>query len=126
MKYTDLAILTLLYILITHTFFKEKLLQSQSIPSDIKKSYEFCTIFCGKQLIVVPTCVTRSSSTIIHYILARFPDRISQQSVIDVGMFDHQIIYCNKKISSMKRGTHRQIRCRSLKNTQLIFMKKPW
>ena len=88
MKYTDLAILTLLYILITHTFFKEKFLQSQSIPSDIKKLYEFCTIFCGRKLIVVPTCVTRSSSTIIHHILGRFPDRISQQSVIDVGMFD--------------------------------------
>ena len=31
-------------------------------------------------------------------------------------MSDHQIIYCTRKISRTERGTHKQIRCRSLRN----------
>ena len=73
-------------------------------------------MFGLKQLIEVPTRVTCSSSTIIDHILASFPDRVSQQSVIDVGLSDHQIIHCTRKISRIKRGTHKQIRYRSLKN----------
>ena len=69
-----------------------------------------------KQLIEVPTRVTCSSSTVIDNILASFPNRVSQQGVIDVGLSDHQIIYCTRKVSRTKRGTHKQIRCRSLKN----------
>ena len=73
-------------------------------------------MFGLKQLLEVPTRVTCSSSTIIDHILASFPDRVSQQGVIDVGLSDHQIIYCTRKISRIKRGTHKQIRYRSLKN----------
>ena len=97
-------------------FQKSNLLQSQSIPSDNKKYYELCTMFGLKQLTEVPTRVTCSSSTIIDHILASFPDRVSQQGVIDVGVSDHQIIYCTRKISRIKRDTHKQIRYRSLKN----------
>ena len=38
-----------------------------------------------KKLIEVPTRVTCSSSTIIDPTLATFPNRVSQQGVIDVG-----------------------------------------
>ena len=31
-------------------------------------------------------------------------------------MLDHQIICCTRKISRIKRGTHKEIRCRLLKN----------
>ena len=31
-------------------------------------------------------------------------------------MSDHQIIYCTRKISRTERGTHKQIRCGSLRN----------
>ena len=69
-----------------------------------------------KQLIEVRTRVTCSSSTIIDHMLGSFPNRVSQQSVIDVGLSDHQILYCTKKISRIKRGMHKEIRYRSLKN----------
>ena len=59
-----------LYLNNSYIFQKNNLLQSQSIPSDIKKFYEFCTMFGLKQLIEVPTRVTCSSSTIIDHILA--------------------------------------------------------
>ena len=73
-------------------------------------------MFGLKQLIEIRTRVTCSSSTIIDHILASFPDKVSQQDAIDVGLSDHQIIYCTRKISRIKRGTHKQIRYRSLKN----------
>ena len=73
-------------------------------------------MFGLKQLIEFPARVTCSSSTIIDHILASFPNRVSQQGVIDVGLSDHQIIYCTRKISRIKRGTHKQIRYHSLKN----------
>ena len=72
-------------------------------------------MFGLKQLTEVPTRVTCNSSTIIDHILASFPNRVSQQGVTDVGLSDHQIIYCTRKISRIKRGTHKQIRYRSLK-----------
>ena len=100
----------------TYMFQKNSLLQNQSIPSDIKKYHEFCAMFGLKQLIEVPTRVTCSSSTIIDHILANFPNRVLRQGVIDVGLSDHQIIYCTRKISRIKRGTHKEIRCCSLKN----------
>ena len=107
----------------SYIFQKNNLLQSQSIPSDIKKYYELCAMFGLKQLIEVPTHVTCSSSTIMDHILASFPNRVSHQGGIDVGLSDHQIIYCTRKISRIKRGTHREISCCSLK-TQLIILKK--
>ena len=92
------------------------MLQSQSIPSDIKKYHEFCTMFGPKQLIEVPTRVTCSSSTITDHMLAISANRVSQQGVIDVGLSDHQIIYCTWKISRIKRCVHKEIRCHSSKN----------
>ena len=73
-------------------------------------------MFGLKQLIEFPTRVTCSSSTIIDHILATFSNRVSQQGVIDVELSDHQIIYCTRRISGIKRGTHKQIRYRSLNN----------
>ena len=73
-------------------------------------------MFCLKESIEVPTRVTCSSSTIINYILASFPNRVSQQVVIDVGLSDHQILYWTREISRIKRSTHKEIRFRSLKN----------
>ena len=105
-----------LYFNNAYIFQKNNFLQSHSIPSDIKKYYEFCTMLGLKQLIEVPTRVTCSNSTIIDHILASFPNRDSQKGVVDVGLSDHQIIYCTRKFSKTKRGTHKEIRCHSLKN----------
>ena len=69
-----------LYLNNSYILQKNNLLQSQSIPSDTKKYYEFCTMFGLKQLTEVPTRV-------IDHILASFPNRVSQQGVIDVLTF---------------------------------------
>ena len=50
-----------LYLNNSYIFQKNNLLQSQSIPNDIKKYYEFCTMFGFKQLIEIPKRLTCSS-----------------------------------------------------------------
>lgn len=84
-----------------------------SVPNDAKKilkKYEFFTTFDLNQLIVSPTRITCSSSLIIDNILAGFPDIVTQQRILNGRLFDHQLIYCARKISKTKRSGHRQIK----------------
>ena len=69
-----------------------------------------------KQLIKVPTRTTTSSSTIIDHILASYLERVAQCGVIEVSLSDHQLIYCTRKISRIKRGSHKQMQFRSFKH----------
>ena len=69
-----------------------------------------------KQLIKCPTRVTFSSSSILDHVLASFPDRVSQSGVIQIGISNHQLIYCTRKTARIKSYCHKQITFRSLKN----------
>ena len=69
-----------------------------------------------KQLIESPTRITCSSSSIIDHILASLSDRVTQQEILNVGLSDHQLIYCTRKITRIKRVGHKQITFRSFKN----------
>ena len=62
------------------------------------------------------SCLKCNSSTILDHVLASFPDRISQSCVIDVGISDHQLIYCIRKTAKIKSYLHKQITFHSLKN----------
>ena len=35
---------------------------------------------------------------------------VTQQGINDVGLSDYQLIFCTRKISRIKRGTHRHIK----------------
>lgn len=52
--------------------FQNNLLQNKLIHNDIKKYFEFCTIFRLKQLIEVASCVCSCSSAVIDHILVNF------------------------------------------------------
>ena len=58
-----------------------------------------------EQLTKSPTRVTYSTFSLIDHILTTFPERVSQQGIIDVGLSDHQLIYCTRKFSGTKLGT---------------------
>ena len=45
-----------------------------------------------------------------------FAIEFHSKRVTDVGFSDHQVIYCTRKISRIKRGTHKEVRSLSLKN----------
>ena len=83
------------------------MLNKKSIPSYVKCYYEFCTFFNLHQLIKVPTRITCNSTTIIDHIFASYPERVTQQGLIDVGLSDHQLIFCTRKICRTKRGMHK-------------------
>ena len=76
----------------------------QSSYHDFKNYHQFCTMHGLKQLIQSPTRVTCSTSTLIDHILASAPSRVSQKVVINVGVSDHQLIFCTRKISRIKTG----------------------
>ena len=105
-----------LYINDSYILAKKNILNNKSVPSDVKSYQKFCTFFELRQLIIIPTRITTGSSTIIDHILASFPERVTQSAVIDIGLSDHQLIYCTRKISRIKRGSHKQIKFRSFKH----------
>ena len=83
------------------------------------------TMHCLKQLIQCPTQVTRSTSTLIDHILASFPSRVSKKGVINLGLSDHQLIFCTHKICKLKTGgAHKYINFCSLKNYKVDDYKK--
>ena len=70
--------------------------------------------------------MTTDTSTIINHILAGYRKRVSQCGAKDIGLSDHQFIYCTRKISRIKRGIHKQIKFRSLKYyTVDLFEQEP-
>ena len=73
-------------------------------------------MFGLNQLNESPTRITWSSSSIIDQILLSFPDRLTQPEILNVGLFDQQLIHCTKKFNRIKRGGHKQIKFSSFKN----------
>ena len=100
-----------------YVFQKHNFLSFHSIRNVVVKNYsDLCTMFGLKQLIENPTQITCSSSSIIDHILASFPDRVTQQGKVNVGLSDHQLIYCKRKIITKKRDDQKQIKFCSFKN----------
>ena len=93
---------------------------SNIIPYDVRKYQEFCNVFNLKQLISCPTRITCSCSTIIGHIIASYPKRVSQKGIIDIGISDHQLIFCTRKTLKTKTASHKQISFRSLKNYSAV------
>ena len=106
MKFTFLVILTLTYISTTYILAKKDILNNKSVSSDVKSYHNFFLNFGLKQLIKVATRVTCSISTIVDHILASLHERAIQSGVIDIGLSNHQLIYCTRKISSKEIILH--------------------
>ena len=100
-------------------------ISSKFLSHDIKKYHQFCTMHGLKQLIQSPTRVTCSTSTLIDHILTSAPSRVSQKGVINVGVSDHQLIFCTRKISKIKTGgDHKYLNFCSLKNYTADYYKE--
>ena len=74
-------------------------------------------MFILAQIIKSPTRITCSSISLFDHILASLSERISQKGVINVGLSDHQLIYCTRKTCRIKTGVvPKKIKSRPLKN----------
>ena len=77
---------------------------------------ELCSLHGLKQIINTPTRVTENTATPLDHILTNSKDRVSQSGVIEIGLSDHMLIYCTRKITKKKCSEHKCIHIRSMKN----------
>ena len=85
--------------------------------SSLCKKYEHVLKLYGfSQLIDKVTRFSKNSSSLIDHILCNTADSISQSGTLNIGLSDHVAIYCTRKITRMKFGTHNTIKIRSMKS----------
>ena len=64
----------------------------------------------------MPTRVNNRSSTLIDHIYTNMPDNITSTCVPNIGISDHHVIFCNRKLNaSVPRSIHTTIQYRSYK-----------
>ena len=84
-------------------------------PNGIKRYKEFCSLHGIEQLLTLPTRITKNSSSLLDHVLTNSADRISQFGIVNVGLSDHQLIYCTRKITRTRLNAHKYVKMRSLK-----------
>ena len=94
-------------------------------PNGIKRYKEFCSLHGIEQLLTLPTRITNNSLSLLDNILTNSADRISQFGIVNVGLSDHQLIYCTRKITRTRLNTHKYVKMRSLKYySEDLYIKK--
>ena len=94
-------------------------------PNGIKRYKEFCSLHGIEQLLTLPTRITNNSSSLLDHILTNSADRILQFGIVNVGLSDHQLIYCTRKITRTRLNTHKYVKMRSLKYySEDLYVKK--
>ena len=83
------------------------------ICNDYKK---LLRLFGCKQLIESPTRITETCSSLLDHIITNNSEKICQSGVLDIGLSDHLITFCSRKIIRGQIGKHKTIKIRSLKN----------
>ena len=74
-------------------------------------------LFNFKQLIKDPTRITDTSSTLIDHIICNNQNKICQSGTECVGLSDHHLIFCTRKVLKSQIGrNHKVIKIRSLRN----------
>ena len=70
------------------------------------RQIEFCRTVSLTGIIKEPTRITCSTSSLLDHILTNSSEKVSQKELIDVGISDHQLIYCARKIKRIKHNIH--------------------
>ncbi len=81
-----------------------------------KEYMGLCSTFNLKQLIRTGTRTANGKSSLLDHILTNTGQLILQSGVINVGLSDHQLIYCTRKKHKEKLNQHRTFKARSYKN----------
>ena len=55
-------------------------------------------------------------TTFIYHILTNSTEKATQAGIIEMGLSDHELIYCLRKTSLLKLHEHKEILLRSMKN----------
>ena len=76
---------------------------------------KFCISFPNKQLISL-NCSSNLTATLIDHVLTNSSQNVRQCFAIELGISDHDRIYCTRKISAFKLNKHSELSIRSMKN----------
>ena len=57
-----------------------------------------------------------TSTSLLDHILTNSSERVSQSGEANVGLSNHQMIYCTRKITHLKHNTPKFVKTRSFKN----------
>ena len=68
------------------------------------------------QIIKEPTKISTNSSSTIDLILVSDEDKISQTGVLQLGISDHSLIYCTRRVVKAAINKHNTVKLRSMKN----------
>ena len=104
---------------------------NNSVVGLVNKYKYILRLFGLCQLLKQPTRVTPTSESVIDHIVTNQSDKICQSGTIHVGISDHALIFCTRKIV---RGTfrgHNVVKVRSLKhynreNLNLLLSNQNW
>ena len=88
---------------------------NKEIPHLTRSYLGFYFTHSLEQIITRPIRITDQTATLIDHILTNSPDKVSQSSVIDLDLSDHDLSYCTRKTSLPKSHKHNEIFVRSLK-----------
>ena len=84
--------------------------------SPLSKRYENILNLNGmRQLIHRPTRTTHTTSSLIDHVISSKEENISQSGVIDLGISDHSLTYCTRRLIRPVFGQHRTITIRRMK-----------
>ena len=77
---------------------------------------QLLNFFSSKQLINEPTRITETSSSLLDHIFTNNSEKNYQSGVLNIGLSDHLIVFCSRKIIRGQIGKHKTIKIRSVKN----------
>ena len=80
---------------------------AQSMSHEIKNYLQFYSLHGLEQLTKSPTRVTCSTSSLMDHIPTTSQERVSQKGITDVGLSNHQLIYCTRTFSRTKVEAHK-------------------
>ena len=81
----------------------------------VRSLFDFMNLFNFSQIISDVTRVSKPSSSVIDLILISDFDKISQSGGLDIGISDHCLIYCTRKILKTTLNSHNTVKIRSMK-----------
>ena len=87
----------------------------QPVNNDAKNICSLYGLFSLSQLIVEPTRVTPTTSTIIDHVATTDVKNIVESGVLQISMSDHYMVYCIRKFRGGVEKNHKMITTRSMK-----------
>ena len=104
------------------SYFKKK--KVCQITNRFQATSNFVPFLSLHQLIKVPTRITCNSAIINDHILASYPDRVTQQGIIDAGLSDHQLIFVQEKFLGLKEARTNKLNFTRSSIIRLIVLRK--